>query len=358
MEDVGRKIDQNDGRVEALRDSVQQLSAELAQAASDVERRSEEAAFAFREESKVLVAAAEDASAKAADTHGFITSQITEMVTLAQRCGELSDHVHEMLAKPVADLNAAAQFAERTAEAARGDILRLSEDVETQIQRLLDTTRRLHGDIDGVGQEIESKAKLLLGATDTAIRNVGGLDMRVEEQADRMSRVLNEALDRAADLGQLLKTQSEALNRATLAAKAEIDALTQARQRARSENFLALAADIVAELGTLSIDITTLLDSEVPLEVWKRYRAGDRSSFVRRLIEKKDAYLLPALVERYEKDLKLRDLVTRFIARFEELIDGANKADPDHILNTTFLTADIGKLYLLIQRNLGKQAAQ
>jgi len=28
------------------------------------------------------------------------------------------------------------------------------------------------------------------------------------------------------------------------------------------------------------------------------------------------------------------------------------------VLNTAFLTADIGKLYLLIQRNLGKLAAQ
>ena len=73
---------------------------------------------------------------------------------------------------------------------------------------------------------------------------------------------------------------------------------------------------------------------------------------------KKDAYLLPALSERYQKDLKLRDLVLRFTGKFEELIESANKADPDNVLTTAFLTADIGKLYLLIQRNLGKVAAQ
>ncbi|HEY8017471.1 MAG TPA: hypothetical protein VIE35_16640, partial [Dongiaceae bacterium] len=72
----------------------------------------------------------------------------------------------------------------------------------------------------------------------------------------------------------------------------------------------------------------------------------------------KDAYLLPALSERYQKDLKLRDLVLRFTGKFEELIESANKADPDNVLTTAFLTADIGKLYLLIQRNLGKVAAQ
>ena len=79
---------------------------------------------------------------------------------------------------------------------------------------------------------------------------------------------------------------------------------------------------------------------------------------MRLLLNKKDAYLLPALSERYQKDLKLRDLVLRFTGKFEELIESANKADPDNVLTTAFLTADIGKLYLLIQRNLGKVAAQ
>jgi len=173
-----------------------------------------------------------------------------------------------------------------------------------------------------------------------------------------MSQVLSEALDRSADLGQLLKTQSDTLSRATLAAAAEVEALADARQRARGENFLMVAKDIVSELGTLSIEITNLLDAEIPEEVWKRYQSGDRSIIVRRLLAKKDAYILPALSERYEKDLKLRDLVGRFTGRFEELLDRANKADSDNVLRTTFMTADIGKLYLLIQSNLGKYAAQ
>jgi hypothetical protein len=337
---------------------VQELSRELANAAGEVERRSEEAAFAFREEGQMLIAATEEAAGRAAAGRGIISSQMTELIALAERSGELAQHVNEMLVKPIADLNAAAEFAERKADTARGDVLRLSEDVEAQIRRLMDSTQTMRAEISGLGAEIEARSKLLIGAADEAIRNVGGLDTRVEEQAGRMSKVLGEALDRAADLGQLLKTQSEALNRATLAAKAEVESLSEARQRARSESFLTIAAEIVAELGTLSIDITTLLDSEVPPEVWKRYRSGDRSAFVRRLLNKKDAYLLPALNERYEKDLKLRDLVMRFTSRFEELIERAGKADPDNVLNTAFLTADIGKLYLLIQRNLGKLAAQ
>ncbi len=357
-DEIGRKIDQNDTRVEALRDSVAELSRELATAAGEVERRSQEASFAFRDEGQMLIAAAEEATTRATAARTIISGQMAELIALAERSGELAQNVHDMLVKPIADLNAAAALAEGKAGDARADVMRLSEEVEAQVRRLLDTAQTLRGEIAGLGGEIEAKSKIMVGAADEAIRNVGGLDARVEEQAGRMTKVLGEALDRAADLGQLLKTQSETLNRATLAAKAEVEALGDARSRARNESFLAIAASIVAELGTLSIDITSLLDSEIPPEVWKRYRSGDRSAFVRRLLNKKDAYLLPALNERYQKDLKLRDLVLRFTGKFEELIESANKADPDNVLTTAFLTADIGKLYLLIQRNLGKVAAQ
>jgi len=357
-DEIGRKIDQNDTRVEALRDSVSELSRELANAAGEVERRSQEASFAFRDEGQMLIAAAEEATGRATAARTIISGQMAELIALAERSGELAQNVHDMLVKPIADLNAAAALAEGKAGDARADVMRLSEEVEAQVRRLLDTAQTLRGEIAGLGGEIEAKSKIMVGAADEAIRNVGGLDARVEEQAGRMSKVLGDALDRAADLGQLLKTQSETLNRATLAAKAEVEALGDARARARNESFLAIAASIVAELGTLSIDITSLLDAEIPPEVWKRYRSGDRSAFVRRLLNKKDAYLLPALSERYQKDLKLRDLVLRFTAKFEELIESANKADPDNVLTTAFLTADIGKLYLLIQRNLGKVAAQ
>ena len=70
-----------------------------------------------------------------------------------------------------------------------------------------------------------------------------------------------------------------------------------------------------------------------------------------------DANAFDAIEERFGKDERFRELAARFIAKFEALLAESGRADPDDVLNTAFLTADIGKLYLLLQRNIGKPTA-
>jgi len=111
---------------------------------------------------------------------------------------------------------------------------------------------------------------------------------------------------------------------------------------------------MVTELNGLSLDIARLLDADVPDDVWRRYKKGDRSAFARHLLRQKDSYAVKGIVDRFGKDERFRELAARFIAKFETLLAESGRADPDDVLNTAFLTADIGKLYLLLQRNIGK----
>ena len=115
-----------------------------------------------------------------------------------------------------------------------------------------------------------------------------------------------------------------------------------------------MAAVMIDELNGLALDIHTLLDSEVPEEVWKRYRDGDRSIFARRLFKMKDSYVIPAIQQRYQRDDKFQDMVDRYIRKFEELLANSASADPESVLNAAFITADVGKLYLVMSRSLGR----
>ena len=40
--------------------------------------------------------------------------------------------------------------------------------------------------------------------------------------------------------------------------------------------------------------------------------------------------------------------------QFEGLLAQANDCDPENMLSATFLTADVGKLYLILSRSLGR----
>ncbi len=85
-------------------------------------------------------------------------------------------------------------------------------------------------------------------------------------------------------------------------------------------------------------------DSEVPDDVWKRYRNGDRSVFARRLFKSKDACIIPAIEQRYKRDDKFQDMVDRYLAKFENLLSHSASADPESVLSAAFITADVGSL--------------
>ena len=58
---------------------------------------------------------------------------------------------------------------------------------------------------------------------------------------------------------------------------------------------------------------------------------------------------------RYREDERFRQQATRYIQQFESLLNQAAECDPENVLSATFLTADVGKLYLLLARAVGRQ---
>ena len=64
---------------------------------------------------------------------------------------------------------------------------------------------------------------------------------------------------------------------------------------------------------------------------------------------------LAAVAQRYREDGEFREYVNRYIAQFENTLGEAKKRDMDGVLATTFLTADVGKVYMLLIRALGRE---
>ena len=68
----------------------------------------------------------------------------------------------------------------------------------------------------------------------------------------------------------------------------------------------------------------------------------------------KDRFQIPQIEDRYESDEEFRNKVTRYMNQFESLLTQATDCDQEQVLSATFLTADVGKLYLLLSRSLGR----
>jgi hypothetical protein len=56
--------------------------------------------------------------------------------------------------------------------------------------------------------------------------------------------------------------------------------------------------------------------------------------------------------ERFKNDEDLRRYITEYMTEFRGLLEHARTFDHSNVLESTFLSADVGKLYLLLKRSL------
>jgi hypothetical protein len=111
---------------------------------------------------------------------------------------------------------------------------------------------------------------------------------------------------------------------------------------------------MVEKLQSLSVDISRLFQSDIDDKTWREFHSGDQSVFLRKILKNLDRTQIAAIREKYEDDGDFRDYVNRYIAEFETLLNQARAADRADVLTGTFTSAEVGKLYLVLSRALGR----
>ena len=108
-------------------------------------------------------------------------------------------------------------------------------------------------------------------------------------------------------------------------------------------------------LQSLAVDMNRLLETEVSEDDWRRYNRGERGIFVRKILGFREKSKLAVIREHYQEDRGFRDYVTRYLKQFHNLIEEAGKRDQENVMNTTLLSSDMGKLFMLLNRALGRE---
>jgi len=110
----------------------------------------------------------------------------------------------------------------------------------------------------------------------------------------------------------------------------------------------------IESLDSLSSDVARMIDHDAAVELWDRYKRGERNVVGRRLYTAHGQKTFDEIRRRYRRSAEFRDTVDRYIEEFERLLDQVARDDRGQGLTRTYLTSDTGKVYTLLAHAAGR----
>lgn len=114
------------------------------------------------------------------------------------------------------------------------------------------------------------------------------------------------------------------------------------------------ALQMVESLNSLSLDIARAIDHDASVELWERYRQGERNVFTRRLYTLKGQQTFDEIQRKYRADAEFRKAVDQYCRDFERLLADVSRSDRDNMMSQTYLTSDTGKVYTMLAHASGR----
>jgi len=136
-----------------------------------------------------------------------------------------------------------------------------------------------------------------------------------------------------------------------------IELLKEQSEQASMSDFMQNAKFVNERLESLAVDMNRVLETSISEEEWRRFNKGETSIFVRKMLGFRERSKLNIVREKYQQDDEFRAYVTRYLTDFNDLLSHVSKLEKASVLRTIFFSSDVGKVYLLLSRALGREVA-
>ncbi len=347
-EQTDRLIGSSDQVVTYINDAAQNFIAQstsMGQAA----RQSEADITKQADDMKNIIAALSENGANAArllaEQKGVLNDEIKELQTTVRdaitRIHQKKTMVEEQvgtLQNTSAQTQSELQSAHRKLQAIGADVGSIWKESSLQVKETSARFREQKADFE----------KTLHFIRDHGIEISDSLSKRITEWGnvvkgfEKTVRAAEEGFQ--AQMDQLLGTTREIETRAQEAAKNAF--IT------RRAGFLEASSFVTEKLQSLSVDIARLLDPQASGDDWDRYLQGDRGIFVRVLGRGRDTKMAEKIRQQIKDSEQFRTYVLEYMSEFKTLIGQARSVDHNQVLEKTFLSADVGKVYAILERAL------
>jgi hypothetical protein len=230
----------------------------------------------------------------------------------------------------------------------------LTEAFRTQAVAVSQSGELANQQIQIATDDLGKQSAVITEAANNARTIFDGIVDKVSSGSTTLVEALDDAVVKANAVGETFDQQAVRLTQASVEASEQASKLANKELVLRRGLFLKTARFIIEDLNSTSIDLTRILHNDVPESNWKRYMKGDRGVFARSLLKGRQAALAAKVMEKLKTDEDMRYYVLRYVEQFDKLLNDARESDPENLLHSTFMTADVGKLYILLTRALGR----
>jgi hypothetical protein len=288
----------------------------------------------------------ESAAQAKQDAKSLVGEAMAECERLLRAAGEMSAEatgLRGLLAKAVEDVE---RHLVRLPTLAQGEAQRVRQMVQAETEQLLDLSARTLSTLH---------ARNAQGAK-PALPQAMPAPPQTEQQPEGeglkgLARKFTQRPRRSSDLRGGKSTDGKGWEMKTLLAAVESG---EAARDLASGAAAAMGALQLA-LADMAVDLDAIAAEAAPeSEDWKRYLAGDRAVFARKLAQVIDDSAIDRIATLYREDERFHSAADAYLSEFEALLARARDGDGGGLLTSSILSADTGKIYLAVAYALGR----
>ncbi|MCF8465845.1 MAG: hypothetical protein K9G33_00430, partial [Sneathiella sp.] len=216
-------------------------------------------------------------------------------------------------------------------------------------QDLIEFTTKANESARELGDQFDNQHKKLTLSVQQVESTLSKSASILKEESESFRATAEKAAEDALMSGMKIEKQTEKLNVAAEKAKELADRIAENKNKIKNERFMKSTAFIMENLNSLTIDLSRIMDSSLSEDLWRRYRKGEKGIFTRKLLKSRDAEKIRA---RYRDSGDFRRFADQYVSEFREIMTEAGSVEHSELLSDAFITADVGKVYLLLQEAL------
>ena len=278
------------------------------------------------------------------DARALVGEAMGECERLLRAAGEMSAEAHQIrgsLTKAVEEME---HHLGRLPTVAHSEAQRIRQMVQSETEQMLDLSARTISTIHARGVQTRHSTPPASPAGEQPVVESDGLK--------GLARKLTQRSKRGADLrGEPADNSGKNWEMKKLLAAVE----SQGPAQPLTLGSAAALGALEMALADMAVDLEGIEADAVPgNEDWKRYLAGDRGLFARKLARAIDDKAVDRIAALYREDERFHDAADMYLGEFEALLARAREGDGGGLLTSTILSADTGKIYLAIAYALGR----